>query len=787
LFVARAEIRRRWKSAVYLAVLVGIVGAAVFATAAGARRTATSLSRFNTTTESPSMQVTFVGATPGEVARFRASGGVAAGELYRLFAVTLSTAPNVYLVAPVGRVHAAVDRPRLLRGRLPNPNVADEIAIDESFASGAHIRVGDHLDSYSYTPSQVAKLGGGATSAGAPAGPKPRFDVVGIIRQPVDLGRTTGVNLPIVLTHAFDRTYTATIGTWGTALRVRTKHGSADVAAVSNEAQHIFGALPGFSMSSLADQNNGAQSAIDFLAVALWICCAVAALAGVTVIAIVLGREFDQNGPDHATLQTLGMTLRQRVGTYIPFILLVGIGGIVVATVGAFLLSPLFPIGVARRAEPKLGLSADWTVFALGIVALLVVVTIIAGIAAARATRPARPRASSNASRLADALTRASLAPTIASGVGMALQRGRGRATVPLISAVVGAALGIVGVSGALVYRANLDHLAATPRVYGWTWDFKADDAVSNEKTCTQQDFGLSRVPGVGALEAICYGTANIKIGGRATNGWSIVPLRGTIAAEMTAGRPPATSTEVAFGSTTLRALHKKIGDLVTVTGANGHGTYRIVGETVFPELGQPQPLADGAAFTRAGFAPLFDQNNFFRYLVGRFAPGANRAQVLSRVQAISQLNGVTTVILPVEVSRLQQTNWAPIGIAALVGLLAILALAHAIATAGRRRRRDLAMFKTLGFERRQIRAVVAWQATTLAAMGLIVGLPIGLLVGSVIWRRIADGLGIADSVRYPVTLLLVVPVVLLIVNVLAFFPAQAAARARPAVVLRDE
>jgi hypothetical protein len=787
LFVARTEIRRRWKSAAYLALLVGIVGAAVFTTAAGARRTATSLTRFNAQSRAASVQVTFAGETPLQLARFRSSRDVVAAQRFRIYAAILSQAPDVNFVTPMADATAIVDLPRVVRGRLPNPRTTDEVAIDESVAAGSHIRLGDQLDAISYTPAQVAKFASGAPDAGSPAGPKLRFHIVGIVRRPIDLGRTTAASFPIVLTPAFNRRYVTTIGSWGEGLLARTTHGATGATAVSNEAKDIFGALPGFSVSSLANQNNGAQSAVDFLAIALWICCAVAALAGVTVIAIVLGREIDQNGPDHETLQTLGLTLRQRIVTYGPFLLLVGVGGVFVAAVGSVALSPLFPVGVARRAEPNPGVSIDWTVLALGIAGLLFVVTVIVAISAFRATRPARVRRTPNASWLVSAVTRASLAPTITSGVRMALQRGRGRATVPLISAVIGAALGIVGISGALVYRANLDHLAATPRAYGWAWDFKANDAVSNETSCTKQDFGLLHTPGVATLEAICYGTANITIDERATNGWGIVPIRGTIAPELTAGRAPAGADEVALGATTLRALHKHIGDLVAAKGPHGHGTYRIVGETTFPELGQEQALADGAAFTGAGYAPLFDQNNFYRYLVGRFTPGADRASVLKRARAISQLNDVTTAAIPVEVSRLQQTNWTPVGIAGLVGLLAILALAHAIATAGRRRRRDLAMFKTLGFERRQIRAVVAWQATTLATIGVLVGLPVGLLIGTLVWRHIADALGIVDAVRYPASLLLVVPGVLLVVNLLAFFPAQAAARTRPAVALRDE
>ena len=57
-----------------------------------------------------------------------------------------------------------------------------------------------------------------------------------------------------------------------------------------------------------------------------------------------------------------------------------------------------------------------------------------------------------------------------------------------------------------------------------------------------------------------------------------------------------------------------------------------------------------------------------------------------------------------------------------------------------RRRRRDFAVLKTLGFDRGQVRATVAWQATTLAALGVALGVPLGIVIGDAVWRLIADG-----------------------------------------------
>jgi ABC-type lipoprotein release transport system permease subunit len=112
----------------------------------------------------------------------------------------------------------------------------------------------------------------------------------------------------------------------------------------------------------------------------------------------------------------------------------------------------------------------------------------------------------------------------------------------------------------------------------------------------------------------------------------------------------------------------------------------------------------------------------------------------------------------------------------------------HALVTSVRRHRRDLAVLKTLGFDRHQIRATIAWQATTLGTIGLIVGIPAGMIIGSLVWRQVANGLGISTAPAIPaLALLLIVPCALAAVNLTAFLPARAAARTRPAVALRTE
>ena len=49
-------------------------------------------------------------------------------------------------------------------------------------------------------------------------------------------------------------------------------------------------------------------------------------------------------------------------------------------------LSPLLPTGVARRADPDVGIHADWSVLALGVLSMFAVVLGITLVSAFRAT-----------------------------------------------------------------------------------------------------------------------------------------------------------------------------------------------------------------------------------------------------------------------------------------------------------------------------------------------------------------------------------------------------------------
>jgi hypothetical protein len=774
----------------------------VLASAAGAHRSATALGRFVAYSRSSDAEIDLTDPTSAELRAFRRVPEVADIAVLHAYALIPRGRPNLKNAATVdGRLGTAVDRARVVAGRAANPDAPDEIAIGEGLAAQQHLGLGDHLDAASITPAQFVLVTHGK-NPGTPAGPPVRLRIVGIVRRPLDLGDLAASGGVVIETPAFDRAYKGRIAVFTTVLRVRTRHGAAGVPRVAAAARRVFG--PQFSsVQDASAESHGGKDAINVLTLALWVFAGVAALAGAVAIAIVLSRDVSQTDIDQTTLAALGFTRRQRIATVGLRMLLIAVGGVVIATGVAVASSSMFPIGIGRRAEPAPGARFDGLVLGAGLVGIAAFVVVIALVAATRATRLSLPSAGSSARRsrrtLAEMAARTGLRPPVTNGLRMALDPGRGTTAVPVRSAFLGAIFGVIGLTAVLVFASSLGYLDASPRLYGWTWDFKApDDSFTSD--CGARDFGLGAVPGVAAVTAVCY--QYMQIDGRPTIGWGFTPVRGVIEPEVVAGRAPRGPTEVALGRATLRALGKKIGDTVRARGPTATKGYRIVGQIVLPPLndGDVQPLADVAAFTGAGFAPLLDRNNSTRYLLGDFAPGVDRAAVVRRIDAIPQFEpppqqnafvvdkGAAGPTRPPEVERLRHINWLPPILAVLIAVLALVAVGHALVTTAHRRRSELALLKTLGFERRQVRATLAWQATTLATVGLAVGLPVGVLVGNLVWRRVADSLGISPAAAIPaVALALTVPCVIALANVVAFWPARAAARTWPAVALRAE
>jgi hypothetical protein len=268
-------------------------------------------------------------------------------------------------------------------------------------------------------------------------------------------------------------------------------------------------------------------------------------------------------------------------------------------------------------------------------------------------------------------------------------------------------------------------------------------------------------------------------------------------------------SGEIVLGTATLGQLHKQIGETVTATA----GTMHIVGSATLPTIGQVHgdhtSLGVGAIMVPEQ-VPGSDRNvagkspaNVLQIaaadygpnvLFVRFRHGADKAAALDRLnglaEQISDFNGV--VVTPVqrsaEIVNADDISGSSALLGSAVAIAALASLTVALTSAVRRRQRDLALLKSLGFTRRQLSLTVASQATGTIIVGLLFGVPIGIVVGRVLWVQFAGQLDVLAEPTIPLTATaLVVAGAIVVANVLSALPARYARAVPASLVLRTE
>jgi len=216
-----------------------------------------------------------------------------------------------------------------------------------------------------------------------------------------------------------------------------------------------------------------------------------------------------------------------------------------------------------------------------------------------------------------------------------------------------------------------------------------------------------------------------------------------------------------------------------------------VTGIGFVPE-GSHNSYSDGGWVTRAGYNSLFGGNFKFHTAYFSVRDGADVNDVLAAIKKKAESAGgafpFQLATPPSEARRVQVVRRLPMLLGAFLVLLAIGTVGHALATAVRRRRHDLAVLRALGMTRRQARLVVVTQATVLALVGLLFGVPLGLALGRTVWRVVAEYTPLQYAAPLAFwALVLIGPLALLVCNLLAAWPGQQAARLRISHILRTE
>ena len=787
---ARAELRARFRSWTALTLLIGLGAGAVIAAVAAGRRTDTAYPRFVAAHRAGDVVVYPPFSPQFSPVDFDAAARLPQVALSaRTFFLPLIET-DVVLAAPAdGTYGRLVDRPKLLHGRMPRADELGVAAVPYTVASARRLHVGSVLTVH---VSQF-QVGDGPPSSLPPL--RLALRIVGIEASPGEFPPLNALNggAAVHISRSQAVTLSTTYGALET-LVVRLHRGGADVTAFEAGLNHLTDGRPQLD-SAYAPQAANVQRSLHLQAVALWV---VAGLLGLVLLLVggqLLARQSFLESSDNETLAALGMTADQLWAVGVARAAAVGLGAAVVTTVTALAASRFTAVGTARIAEPHPGFALDSVALGPGAIVVLVAVVALAALPTWRLSRSASRSDTLDESPrpvLSTILGPSALPPTADVGVRMALQPGRGRSAVPVWSSLVAVAVAVAALVGALTFGASLSHLLDTPRLYGSSWD-----AAVSTTTAESIDAAVAPIAADRRVSAVAIADTGVPlaVNGQRVDGLVLQPVRGVIEPTVVKGRAPTAPGELMLGTKTLRRLHRNIGDEVEVriTAVRPNPVrFRIVASGVLPPTSDAGQLGDGAFLTYSSeerLAPpgitIPPSSNAFV----RFARGVDHTVGTA---SVARDAGPGYYVIPppkpTDVVNFGRVESLPVLVAVLLGVLAVATLAHTLLTSIQRRRRDLAVLKTLGFLPAQVRGAVVWQASSFCALALLIGIPAGVLTGRWAWDALAHQLGtLPEAAVPPVALLLIVPTAIVVANAVAAWPAVLAGRVRPALALRTE
>src|SRR5215831_16181776 len=384
----RSELRRRWRSLLVLALLVGLATATVLAALAGARRGQSAYDRLWARTLPAT--ATVLPNQPGfDWAKVRALPEVRA---LSMFPVTFGFEVDCCRGAGAGfppadrELGRTIERPVMLAGRLFNPGRVDEVVVTPKFVATYGKGVGDTLTLHLASPQQVNEEYDGST--GPPRGPVIVAHIVGVGRTPwgVDAdgpGQTGGVlPSPALFTHYRANIMGTSGQTYINAL-VRLRGGAAAIPTFRAGLARVTGRSDIDVWNNRVNFGDPTRKVTGYEAACLLAFALAALVAAVFLVGQSVARYVSATVPDLQVLQAVGMTRRQGAAAASAAPFLAGAAGATLGVAGAVVASRWMPIGLAATVEPHPGLDVDWRVLGTGwVIAPLLV---LAGSAAATA------------------------------------------------------------------------------------------------------------------------------------------------------------------------------------------------------------------------------------------------------------------------------------------------------------------------------------------------------------------------------------------------------------------
>ena len=806
-----------------LAVVLGVLGGIGMASIAGARATDDSYATLLAHSD-PSALSLQIGAPKIETAAFSKIPGIAhvgvSVETFYDVPLTPKGTPafgsgNVVPEAGLDGEFFTQDRVSVVQGRLANPHRANEFmatALGERL-EGWH--VGSVIKMGVYTLQQTGSKGFGTTAV-----PPVKIiyeHLVGTIVFDNAVVQDSVDQLPAyyVLTPA------ATKGDVSGYQYVQYNFALRASANESAVVRDIIRALPPdqtFTFNRLSVSEGEVTRSVRPVALALGVFGVLAFVAALLVGLQMIVRRLSAQRQDQEVVRALGASRLALVVDAVLAPIVATFAGVVLALVIAVSLSSVTVLGPVRALLHE-GTNFDVPVL-LGAAAILLVVFTAVSVAAAMRLAPGRLGLPSTRgrSRVTRLVARAGLSASAVTGVGFAFEGGSGRRSVPVRSVLVGVVVAVTLLASTLTFAGGLSALVSRPALYGWNWNYALASSnevppkslavlenYSREVSWSGVNFADVQIDGVS--EPVLISSANTAVN---------PPLL--------AGHEVRAANQVVLGPATMAALHKRLGQSVVISyGAKrDYPAYlpptraTIVGTATLPAAGQSgtfHPSMGVGGIVDKSAEPVALQKAIRQQeLLGgddmyfiRFRHGVTHKEGLAIVTKAARAGdaefaavpndsgqgddvAVLGVQYPAEIINYRSMGSTPLWLALAFAIGMTIAFGLTITSSIRLRRRDLALLKTLGFTRRQMRSCVAWQASASVAAGVLLGIPLGILLGRELWILFAKEIYAVPFAAIPTVSLVVLGVgALVVANLVALVPQHLAARTPAGVALRAE
>lgn len=787
----RETLRHRWSFAL-IVVVIGLTAGLATSAAAGARRSDAAYARFLEWSHDPELSFSGCDCTAeqlyDEFDRIRAQPFVAETTRVGFANVVVElpdgSRPSFLALLPAvdldGRLGSELPRVKIRDGRLADPQRIDEVTVGFLAAERFRLELGDEL-----------KL-----RAANEHGPDvTTVRIVGIHVVPGELPSVSGpAGSAMLLTRSFANDFPDLVHPVNDSLlvQVRPDADPATVAAFIDTLQYHV------DVDRSSEATAGIERTIGIETGALVLLAIVVGFVGIVVAGQMIRRHVDDAEVEALTWSALGWGREDTIRLAIVRGACFGAASSAIAVTIAIALSRLFPVGIARIADPDVGWHVDGGVLVAG--GAVTVLTVLAlTILATIGRSPTRSAANQGGLR---SVTRA---PSISSNppviVGIHFSRwGDGRSRTSLASLIVG----VIAVTATAVAMSSVDHLSKRRDLAGATWDAAVMifDPVGNPDVAQviKDRYAQDALARVGAIP----GVADVTPGGWLSNGWNGVELLvdgvavetqifgddHSIRPAIRAGRAPSATGEVALGSETMRMIGVGIGDGVSLSTSRGGPSVsgRVVGEVVLasPYFTTFAP-GDGAAIDASTARALGGSSDAATpVLLVKYDRDADGLETFNKVEAALGTDEAFEASDRQGATGLDRVRLIPVLL--IAGLLSLVAaaLGHLLLVSVGLHRRDLAVLSALGMTNRQTSASVVVHGSLVAGVACVIGVPLGVMAGRLTWDAIASYVIVVNRPVAPLALLgAIVGVLVVVALAVTYIPARRARHIRPATTLR--